>query len=83
VQIAFAFMFVFCSYRGMTTAPSTLDPTLRVPPLPPRLMICGTSSARRDGPAWGIAHEAMLAFTLGLAVAWALAEAALLFGGHP
>jgi hypothetical protein len=76
-------MFVFCSYCGMSTAPSTLDPALRIPPLPPRLPIRGTSPARRDGPASGIAQEAMLAFTLGLAVAWALAEAALLFGGHP
>jgi hypothetical protein len=73
-------MFVFCSYCGMSTAPSTLDPTLRIPPLP---LIRDTSPGRCDGPAWAIAQEAMLAFTLGLAAAWALAEAALLFGGHP
>jgi hypothetical protein len=39
------------------------------PAAAPRLPIRGTSLARRDGPAWGIAQEAMLAFTLGLAVA--------------
>jgi hypothetical protein len=39
--------------------------------------------ATRGGRARTIAEEAMRSFTLGLAAAWALAEAALLFGGHP
>ncbi len=73
----------------MSNTTSVLDPGLTIPEPPRRGVRRWTTGAPRGGGGGGgrqaarlgALEEAMLAFSLGLALAWVLVEAALWLGG--